>query len=109
MGVTKTDAVRAGPTLAPESRPALTGAFRSEPYRLLFPLGFVLAWAGVLHFLLLGVGWGAAYRPIFHAMAQIQGTFTCFALGFLLTFVPRRTSTFPASRLELFFACAGPI
>ncbi len=60
-------------------------SWRSKPYRLLFPLGWLLAWAGVLHWLLHSVGLLADYRPVFHAITQIQGFMLCFALGFLLT------------------------
>jgi len=67
--------------------------WRREPYRILFPLGVVLAWAGVLHWLLLALGIAGEYRSIFHSMAQIQGFIVCFAIGFLFTMIPRRTGT----------------
>jgi uncharacterized protein involved in response to NO len=66
---------------------------RREPYRLFFPLGLLLGWAGVLHWLLHGAGWLANYRPVFHAIAQVQGFLMCFAVGFLFTAIPRRTET----------------
>jgi hypothetical protein len=71
--------------------------WRAEPYRILFPLGALLAWAGVLHWLLLATGATDEYRSTFHAIAQIQGLMTCFAVGFLFTFIPRRTGA-PARR-----------
>jgi uncharacterized protein involved in response to NO len=83
--------------------------WRREPYRLLFPLGIALAWAGVLHWLLLAVGVFTEYRSIFHSLAQIEGFMTCFASGFLFTFVPRRTGTRPPAAWQMALAMACPI
>ena len=69
--------------------------WRREPYRIFFPLGCLLAWAGVLHWFLHSIGWLADYAPVFHAIAQIQGFMMCFAVGFLFTAIPRRTGTAP--------------
>ncbi len=80
-----------------------------EPFRLFFPLGILLAWAGVFHWLLLGVGVIDSYHSIFHAMTQIQGFLTCFVIGFLFTMIPRRTQTDPPALWELLFATAAPI
>jgi uncharacterized protein involved in response to NO len=66
-------------------------AWRREPYRLLFPLGAALAVVAVLPFALGGAAGGAL--ALFHSVAQIQGFLTCFIVGFLYTFVPRRTQT----------------
>jgi hypothetical protein len=33
-----------------------TPAWRREPYRMFFPLGLILAWAGILHWLLHAAG-----------------------------------------------------
>jgi uncharacterized protein involved in response to NO len=67
-----------------------------------------LAWAGVLHWLLHAAGYLADYRPVFHAIAQIQGFMTCFAAGFLFTAIPRRTGTAPPSPVEMGLALALP-
>lgn len=83
--------------------------WRRDPYRLLFPLGIALAWAGVLHWLLFATGVSDEYRSIFHSMAQIQGFMACFAAGFLFTFIPRRTGTAPPSALEIAIAMAAPV
>lgn len=80
-----------------------------EPFRLFFPLGILLAWAGVFHWLLLGIGVIDSYHSIFHAMTQIQGFLTCFVVGFLFTMIPRRTQTAPPAVWELSFAVAAPI
>jgi uncharacterized protein involved in response to NO len=82
---------------------------RREPYRLLFPLGALLAWAGVLHWLFFSLGVTTEYRNIFHSLVQIEGFLACFASGFLLTFVPRRTGTHAASWLEVALAAVLPI
>lgn len=71
--------------------------WRKDPYRIFFPLGWLLALVGVGQWLLLPLGLTQEYRSIFHSMTQVQGFLTCYALGFLLTFVPRRTATEPPS------------
>lgn len=83
--------------------------WRRQPYRLFFSLGMLLAWAGVLHWLLHSLGVLADYRPIFHAMAQIQGFVTCFAVGFLFTALPRRTGTAAPSAWQMVLATAMPV
>ena len=72
-------------------------------------MGVLLAWAGVLHWLFYAVGLTEEYRAVFHATAQIQGFVTCIAVGFLFTFIPRRTGTLPARRWEMAAALAAPI
>ena len=83
--------------------------WRREPYRLLFPLGVLLAWSGVLHWLLLAAGVIEEYRSIFHAFAQIEGFMTCFAVGFLFTLIPRRTATAPPAAWQMVVALAAPV
>ena len=77
-----------------------TPAWRREPYKVLFPLGMLLAWAGVLHWFLHGIGVLHDYRPVFHSIAQIQGFMMCFAVGFLFTAIPRRTGTWPPAATQ---------
>lgn len=84
-------------------------SLRKDPYRLLFPIGAVLAWAGVLHWLLFGLGWFPRYENIFHAMTQVQGALTAFAFGFLLTFLPRRTRGLQPSLGIIAVAALSPI
>ncbi len=92
----------------PASSSALPG-WRTDPYRVLFPLGVLLAWAGVLHWLLLATGVIGEYRSIFHAFAQIEGFMTCFAVGFLFTLIPRRTATAPPAAWQMAVGVAAPI
>jgi len=84
-------------------------AWRREPYRVFFPLGAALSWAGVLHWLLLALGITGEYRSIFHSMAQIQGFLASFAVGFLFTMIPRRTGTAPPAPWQMVVALAAPI
>jgi uncharacterized protein involved in response to NO len=79
-------------------------AWRREPYRLLFPLGAALSVTAVLPFALGGAAGGAL--ALFHSVAQVQGFLTCFVVGFLFTFVPRRTQT-PAPAAWQMLAALG--
>ncbi len=83
--------------------------WRREPYRIFFPLGALLAWAGILHWLLHSVGLLADYEPVFHSIAQIQGFMICFAVGFLFTAIPRRTGTAPPAAWQMAVGLAAPI
>ncbi len=82
---------------------------RSEPFRLFFPLGLALSWAAVGHWLLFGIGVIESYHSIFHAMVQVQGFLTCFAIGFLMTMLPRRTSTAPPAAATLVVCMVCPV
>jgi uncharacterized protein involved in response to NO len=97
-------------TAAPGLAPALAAApaWRREPYRLLFALGALLAWGGVLHWLLHAAGLLPDYQPVFHAIAQMQGFMMCFAVGFLFTAIPRRTGTGPPAAWQMALAVAAP-
>lgn len=94
--IVETDALMAAPLLL------------REPYRVLFPLGAVLGFAGVAHWLLHALGVLADFRPVFHTVTQIQGFLMCFALGFLLTMLPRRTGSAPPSTFVLAVALVAP-
>lgn len=80
-----------------------------EPYRLMFPIGAALAAAGVGHWLLHGLGVIEDFRPIFHAMTQVQGFLMAFAVGFLFTMIPRRTGSAPPSVATLTIGALAPI
>jgi uncharacterized protein involved in response to NO len=84
-------------------------SLRHDPWRLFFPLGLLLAWAGVLEWLLYALGLVEAYPATFHATVQIQGFMTCMAFGFLYTFVPRRTATPEPGALQLAASAAAPV
>ena len=84
-------------------------AWRRDPWKLFFPLGMLLAWAGVLPWFLFGIGATTSYLSIFHSIVQVQGFLICFALGFLFTFLPRRTGTPPPSALEMIVCLVAPV
>jgi len=75
--------------------------WRSEPFRLFFPLGAALAWVGIGHWAAYFLGWIEAYSCQAHGLVQVQGFLLAFALGFLLTAIPRRTATAPASGVAI--------
>ena len=82
---------------------------RREPYRLLFPLGVLLTWCGVLPWLTNAV-WGVpAWPAIFHSIAQVEGFLACFVVGFLFTMIPRRTGTAPPTSWELVLGASMPV
>lgn len=96
-------------TIVPPTRSNAAGPLLlREPYRLLFPLGFALSWAGVAPWLLFAFGVIDAWLPIFHAMTQVEGFLACIAAGFLLTMIPRRTATPPASAWEVAALAVAP-
>lgn len=72
-----------------------------EPFRVFFPLGIGLAWLGIGHWLAYYRGWISTYSCAAHGLVQIQGFLLAFALGFLLTAIPRRTATEPASGVAI--------
>jgi hypothetical protein len=86
---------------------------RREPYRLLFPLGALLAWAGVLPWLFFAlkirqvyepVNDVLAYRSFLHPLAELDGFLGCFAAGVLLT-----TFRPPAKTWQLAVAVLAPL
>jgi uncharacterized protein involved in response to NO len=81
--------------------------WRREPYRLLFPLGGGLAVAAVLPFSFRGAGGGTL--GLFHSVAQIEGFLTSFVVGFLFTFLPRRTETRAPDAIEMAAALVLPV
>jgi uncharacterized protein involved in response to NO len=74
---------------------------RREPFRLFFPLGLAIAAAGVVPWLLFGRGWIHAWPGVPHSLVMTQGFLLAMAVGFLGTMLPRRTQSAPLSPLEL--------
>ncbi len=66
---------------------------RADPYRLFFPLGWLLAVAGLVAVLPAAAELPGPAGLRFHSIAMLEGFVTAFAYGFLFTFVPRRTGT----------------
>lgn len=81
---------------------------RNAPYRVLFPIGGVLLAWGVLPWAAFGLG-NASYPAAFHAIVQVEGFLTAFAMGFLFTFIPRRSATAAPSLVELGIAATFPL
>jgi len=75
--------------------------WQREPFRIFFPLGVFLTWIGIGHWLLYATGLTATYSCLFHGLVQVQAFLMAFAVGFLLTALPRRTQTAPPSGLEI--------
>jgi uncharacterized protein involved in response to NO len=79
----------------------VAGRWRREPFRIFFPLGVVLAWAGIGHWLLYAIGLTASYSCQLHGLVQVQAFLMAFAVGFLFTALPRRTQGPPPSSVEM--------
>ncbi|HEY8515777.1 MAG TPA: NnrS family protein [Candidatus Binatia bacterium] len=80
---------------------------RAEPYRLFFPLGVLLGWAGVGHWVLYATGATSSYSCHRHGLLQTQAFLMAFALGFLWTALPRRLAAPAASAREISLAVAA--
>jgi uncharacterized protein involved in response to NO len=80
---------------------------RREPFRILFPLGALLAWAAVLPWVLFGSGFIRAWLGTYHALTMTQGFLVAMAFGFLGTMLPRRTGCEPLTTIELCIAIAA--
>ena len=65
---------------------------------MLFGIDPLLAWVGVVHWLLDGLGLLADYRPVFRSITPIQGFMQCFAVGFLFTAIPGLGHDLPLPR-----------
>lgn len=83
---------------------------RNEPYRLLFPLGFMLAAVGIGAWIPYYL-WPAnfPYPGQGHAIVQIQGFLMCFILGFLMTMLPKVLGVANLGRLQSILIPAGII
>ncbi len=81
--------------------------WRSEPFRPFFLLGVVLGWVGIGHWLLYSIGVTATYSCMLHGLVQTQGFLMAFAVGFLMTALPRRTQTSSATAAELWIAAVA--
>jgi uncharacterized protein involved in response to NO len=64
-----------------------------EPFRIFFPAGVVLGFAGVSLWVLYYLGAHIPYPNVAHARLMIEGMMASFIFGFLGTAGPRLTST----------------
>ena len=72
-----------------------------EPYRIFFPLGVLFGMLGVSHWLFYSLGWTKTYSGFYHSSLQMMGYMASFVTGFLLTAMPRFSSTVHASKKEV--------
>jgi uncharacterized protein involved in response to NO len=90
--------------MASEEPQVTSPVARAEPFRLFFPLGVVLGWMGIGHWLLYTLGITTSYSCVVHGTIQMQAFMMAFAVGFLMTAIPRRTQASPASGAEISMA-----
>mgnify|MGYP001574020531 CR=1 FL=1 len=81
--------------------------WRSEPFRVFFPLAMLLGSYGVGHWPLYQAGIITEYSCLLHGLIQTQAFVIVLALGFLLTAIPRRTQSAPAAATEVLALVAG--
>jgi uncharacterized protein involved in response to NO len=62
-----------------------------------------------MHWLLYALGVASMWRSTSHALTLVQGFMLCFALGFLYTFIPRRTGTEGPSAAQLGVSLLLPV
>lgn len=82
--------------------------WRRDPYRVFFPLAVLLGAVGVGQWLLY-VAQVTHYRAIFHATVQVQAFLACFIVGFLFTFIPRRTFGAPPAAWQMVVGLVAPV
>ena len=75
-----------------------------DPYRLLFPAGWLFGISGAAVWILFSVHIISNYPGIQHPDLMIGGFLFCFAAGFLMTAIPRFTGSPTASSIELMVA-----
>ncbi len=75
--------------------------WRAEPFRIFFPLGVLLGWLGIGHWLLYTAGVTTTYSCVLHGSIQTQAFLMAFAVGFLMTAIPRRTQGAHPSMAEV--------
>jgi uncharacterized protein involved in response to NO len=80
-----------------------------NPFRLFFPLGWLLGMAGVLLWPLMLSGAITVYPKEIHADAMMGGFLILFVAGFLMTALPRFAGTFDLERGELFLFLSSAI
>lgn len=74
-----------------------------EPYRIFFPLAVLSGITGVGYWFLFGVGIVKTYSAEMHSAIQMQVCMGAFIAGFLMTALPKMTSSVSASGFEFFF------
>ncbi|MFT7517076.1 MAG: hypothetical protein ACI84O_000866 [Myxococcota bacterium] len=88
--------------------PSMTAELRQHPYRALFPLGWLMAWWGVLPWILFWLDPSFYYPRETHALILVQGVLTPFAVGFMFTMLPRRLDSAPPDAWQLLLSLVFP-
>ncbi|MCB0420483.1 MAG: NnrS family protein [Bdellovibrionales bacterium] len=73
----------------------------SNPYKLLFSLGVLFGTLGVLIWWFFNQGWISFYPRQAHFQIMFFAFFWCFVAGFLMTAIPRMTSTHLSNPIEV--------
>lgn len=73
----------------------------AEPYRIFFPAAWLTGIIGVSYWLFIATGLTEGYAPIYHGLIQIELFCSGYALGFLLTAVPKFFSSHTSTEGEL--------
>ncbi|MCO6432335.1 MAG: NnrS family protein [Deltaproteobacteria bacterium] len=73
----------------------------SEPYRIFFPLGFIMGLFGISYWVAVSTGLVQSYNPLYHGIIQIELFSAAFAVGFLLTALPKFLQARPTTMREL--------
>lgn len=74
---------------------------RIEPYILLFPTGCLLGFLGVIFWVFFQFGWIQFYPRAPHGNLMFFGFLWSFVAGFLMTAIPKMTSTSPSQLGEI--------
>lgn len=75
--------------------------FKAEPYRVHFIIGALLAITGITPWLLFSMGLINSFPVVAHSRFLFFGFFMSFVSGFLMTAIPKMTSSFKASGFEI--------
>ncbi|MDP6775970.1 MAG: NnrS family protein [Candidatus Latescibacteria bacterium] len=76
-------------TPASNATPRALDILCDEPFRIFFPLGLLCSLIGVSHWLWYYSGLIETFSCTYHGLLQMQGFQTAFAVGFLMTALPR--------------------
>lgn len=76
-------------------------SLQENPYRILFALGWLMAFLGALVWVLFKFYPEGGYPGGQHPQIMMGGFLASFVIGFLMTAAPKFTGSFPASKMEL--------
>lgn len=79
-------------------------SFDVEPYRILFPIGILCSFVGILLWIFVQFRMISFYPNFAHGNLMYFGFMWAFIAGFLMTAIPKMTSTFTATIAEVSIA-----